>query len=796
MMMKMVKKINLKLVLALAGIGLGLPVLGLAAESDDGLWADVAETDIAAVGERSIVPQRYRTLLLDMQTFTDVLSQAPLEGGSEPAVALSMPLPSGGFARFEVVEAPIMEPALAAKFPQFKTYQGRGLDDASATLRFSVTPKGLHGMILSVSGTVYIDPFQSDDKDHYISYAKREYGGSKALVGQEPFQCHVEGSSQVDLLRQKDQRQRELALQLPSGSQLRTYRTAIASTGEYTQFHGGTVPDALSAIVVALTRVNAIYERDVAVRMVLVGNNDEIIYTNAATDPYTNFDGFEMLFENQANLDAVIGSANYDLGHVFSTGGGGIAALESPCDSASKAQGVTGLSAPIGDPFYVDFVAHEIGHQFGGNHTFNGTQGSCSGGNRNASTAYEPGSGTTIMAYAGICGSDDIQPNSDDHFHVASLEEITNFITGNGTQGVADCSAQTATNNTPPSVDAGPDGSDVYSLPISTPFSLTGSASDADGDTLTYTWEQFDLGPAGAPNSPSGNAPLFRSFSPMSSPTRTFPQLSDIVDNTQTLGELLPTTSRDLTFRLTVRDNRADGGGIDADTISMSVDADAGPFQVTEPNSAVTLAANATPTVTWDVAATDTAPVNCANVNILLSTDGGNTFPTVLIEQTANDGSEPVSIPNMITSTARIKVECVFAAADTQLAFFDISNVNFSIGEGGGQLDIDGNGLDDALTDGLLTLRFLLNVSGDDLISDALGTGATRTTAAAVESYLSSNTEVFDIDGDGTTQATTDGQLILRFLFGFTGDSLITDAVGADATRVTAAAIESYLAGL
>ncbi len=264
----------------------------------------------------------------------------------------------------------------------------------------------------------------------------------------------------------------------------------MAATGEYTQFHGGTVADALAAIAVTMNRVNGIYERDLAVRLVLVANNDLVIYTDAATDPYTNNSASAAIAQKQVNLDQVIGSANYDIGHLVSTGAGGLATLGSPCNTAIKARGVTGQANPAGDPFDVDFVAHEIGHQFNGHHSFNSLTGSC--GNtfqRIANTAYEPGSGTTIMAYAGICGADNIQPNSDNYFHAKNLEEIVAFISGAGKA----CAVSTNSGNTPPTADAGPVGI-AYTIPRSTPFELTGAGIDADGDSLTYTWEQYDLG--------------------------------------------------------------------------------------------------------------------------------------------------------------------------------------------------------------------------------------------------------------------------------------------------------------
>jgi hypothetical protein len=559
-----------------------------------------------------------------------------------------------------------MAEELASRYPQIKTYLGQGTDENSdSRVRFDVTPSGFHAIIFSSTGTVYIDPYSLGETKYYISYFKKDYMPTDEQLN---LECTLLGTDSEfgDHIRQ-------LVAENPfvmTGPQLRTYRTAIATTGEYTVFHGGTVALGLAAVVTALNRVTGVYENEVAVRMVLIPNNDLIIYTNPSTDPYSNNDGGAMLSQNQTNLDAVIGSANYDIGHVFSTGGGGVAYLGVICEANFKARGVTGLPQPVGDPFYIDYVAHEMGHQYGGNHSFNGNAGACSGGNRNASTAYEPGSGSTIMAYAGICSNQNLQNNSDDYFHNINFVEIVNYTTnGNGNS----CAVITNTGNSEPTVTV-PSGG--FTIPISTPFMLTGSAIDPDGDPLTYCWEEWDLGPAGHPNSPSGNAPIFRSFDPVDVPYRYFPKLSNILNNTQTIGEILPTYTRTLTFRLTVRDNRAGGGGVNyAQMQTISVTNTAGPFLVTQPNTNVNWLGNTTNTVTWNVANTSVAPVSVTQVNILLSTDGGNNFTEVLASNTANDGSEDIFLPNIPTTQARIKVEAVGNV------FFDLSNVNFTIEE-------------------------------------------------------------------------------------------------------------------
>ena len=657
---------------------LGLVAAGRLSGSQNpaALWREVGQAVLGAPPQsRQFRDNRYRVMRLDRPGLDAVLAAAPREftaAARGAIVRLELPWPDGGTRVFRIEDSPVMDPDLALKFPELRTYRGQGLDDPTASVRFDWTPAGFHAIVLSGDGTVYIDPFSPGDVDHYLVYFRRDY----ERAGGNPMRCGITPEEQASVVSRRDPNPVP-DLQVANGTQLRTYRLAMAATGEYTAFHGGTVIGAMSAIVTTVNRINSIYERDLAVHMNLVGNNSAIVFTNGGTDPYSNNDGDAMLCQNAATVDSLIGSANYDIGHVFSTGGGGIAGLGVVCNNStvacagpnagsSKARGVTGLSTPVGDAFDVDFVAHEIGHQFGGHHTFNGTTGNCGGGNRTAVTAYEPGSGSTIQAYAGICGAENLQAHSDDYFHAASQDEMINFIS---VGGGSTCGTVTATGNTPPTVSAGAN----FTIPQSTPFTLTASGADVNGDTLTFTWEEFDLGTASPPSTDNGSRPLFRSFLPTVSPSRTFPKLSSLINNTTSVGETLPTTTRSMTFRVTARDNRSGGGGTASDDMVVSVSAASGPFVVTQPNTAIIWAVGTTQTVAWNVASTTAAPVNAASVKILLSTDGGLTYPTVLANSTPNDGSESITVPGLPTTTARVRVE---GAGNI---FFDISNVNFTI---------------------------------------------------------------------------------------------------------------------
>jgi hypothetical protein len=597
---------------------------------------------------RPIIPEKFRAVTLDVVSLKQLLKQVPMEFTADAVskpVILSIPMPDGSISRFSVVESPIQEPGLMNKFQDIKTYSGQGIDDRTATIKLDWTDFGFHAQILSpINGSIYIDPYERGNVENYMSYAKKDLKPKN--------QFSELGIDVTDGTNIPDLGARTTA-GFCLGTQLRTYRLAVACTGEYAVAVGATNATQLhSAIVTTVNRVNGVYEKEVAIRLVLVANNNLIEYLSAASDLFTgNNDANTLISESQSVITSRIGTANFDIGHTFSTGGGGLAGLGVVCNASNKARGITGSPQPTGDAYDIDFVAHEVGHQFGGNHTFNATTDNCSG-NRTGSTSVEPGSGITIMGYAGICGSiNDLANNSIPYFHTVSQGQIGSFSNNGGTGG--SCAQITATGNSAPVVNAGSD----YTIPAGTPFMLTGSATDANGDALTYSWEQIDNGPSGA-NWNSGNSPFFRSFAPTASPTRYFPRMSDILSGTQTIGEFLPTNSQTLNFRLTARDNRNGGSGVCSDEAVVSVVAGTA-FTVTSQTSATSWTANGSNTadITWNAGNTASAPINATNVSILFSVDGGQTYPYTLVQSTPNDGSHTITIPAIATTSGKIMVK-------------------------------------------------------------------------------------------------------------------------------------------
>ena len=651
-----------------------------AGQSGDQVWQGVSARASTQDAGRTDLGGPYALVRLNKTTFDAIARRAPLESTARDVVVdvvLTLPMPDGRYERFRIQESPILAPELAAAFPEFKTYRGQGLDDPAATARFGWTAAGFHAIILSAGGTSYIDPWMRGNLDDYVSFnkadARRQGPGSICLVGD------ADPGAQSRALG---------TFPLTNGDTKRTYVLALAATGEYTAAAGGTKALALARMTTTINRVTGIYERDLSVTLMLKTGNPlpddptALIYLDGTADPYTNGDVVAMLTQNQANLDTVIGTTRYDVGHVFASAGGGYATVGSLCAASIKAEGATGLSNPTGDAFDVDYVAHELGHQFGANHTFNSTSLNCGGAARSSTHAYEVGSGSTIMAYAGICSPENLRSNSNDQFHVESLNEITAFLTSGGG---ASCGTTAATGNALPTVSGGAN----FTIPQQTPFTVTATGSDPDGASITYQWDQYDLGTASwsvaTATTDDGSRPLFRSYPQSSNPSRTFPSLTYILNNSNVppatyscssntclTGETLPASNRTMNFQVTARDNRTGGGAVTTSRVQVAVTTAAGPFAVTAPNRNVSWASG-TQTVTWNVAGTTGSPVSTADVRMSLSTDGGITFPTVLASSAPNSGSAAVTIPDTATTTARIKVEAVGNI------FFDISDTNFAI---------------------------------------------------------------------------------------------------------------------
>ncbi len=626
--------------------------------SDQGVSANAQSQN--ALGNPNLGP--HQAARLDVNALDALLAGVPMENltgirraDAVAEMVLSLPTPDGNFENFSIVESPVMEPGLAQWLADrgwpMRTFAARSLSRPGVTARLDWGgPNGLHAVVQSSNSTYYVDPQTPGELTRYVSYHKQDNQPDQ------PLQCEV---GEHELLPMQNPGSDTLARGASTQGNLRTYRLAYAVTGDYTTgLAGGSVVTAQANVVTIINRVNSIYERELSVRLIIIEDNPDIIYADGATDPYSQNSASAMLSENQSNINAVIGSSNYDIGHVMYRGSSGVASVFAPCGSR-KARGVSGVWRATGDSIVVDMIAHEMGHQFGALHTFNSPIGNCAGSNWTPNSAWEPGSGTTIMSYSGICGSDNIQNFSNDYFHAGSLEDMLDFIDGSGS-----CAATiSATNLNEPVVTA----TGGYTLPIGTPFELDiDSVEDADGDTMSFTWEQMDLGAqATIAAGDQGDNPIVRSLPPGTETSR-------VVDGSR-FGDTLPATTRTLNFRFTARDNNPGGGRLGEANIVLNVDGNSGPFAVSFPNGGESFTTSDEPEVTWDVAGTDLAPVDTATVDILLSTDGGLNYDRVLASDVPNDGAQIVTLPDVATPTARIKVR----AADN--IYFDVSNNNFAI---------------------------------------------------------------------------------------------------------------------
>ena len=564
-------------------------------------------------------------------------------------IILSLPNTNGEFEKYRIEEASVFQQELQEKYPEIRSYIGYGIDSPSAYLRFSLSPyKGLSGIVLGKEKMLLFVPDSIKKNQVKVS--------NKSNINKnEEFNCLTENTVLESAFKSN------LTLKDADDSLKRTYRIALSVTGEYAAFHGGTLASVNAAIAATLTNINAVFENDFNVSLQLIGTNDSVIYLDPGTDPYSNFLNYSS--ELQTTLDTEIAQSNYDVGHLLAASGfdGNAGCIGCVCVNGLKGSGYSSDNIPDGYIFDIDLVAHEIGHQFGANHTWTHD------GNEGTNAQIEPGSGSTIMAYAGITGSTNVQINSDPYFHSISIEQVTNYIKSNS------CASITNTGNTTPTVNAG----NNLTLPVGTPFKLVGTGSDVDGDLITYCWEQIDENNASTTypnaNSTDSNSVLFRSYLPTTSNTRYFPNLSDLrfgVNATQ--WEKIPNTNRTADFRLTVRDNKSGGANNKHDDMQVTFDSNYGPFVVTSQNgSGILWTTGTTETITWNVNNTN-ALSGASNVNILLSTDGGNTY-NVIVNNIPNNGIYNLTVPNVSGPYCRIMIE------PTNNNFFAINSEDFAI---------------------------------------------------------------------------------------------------------------------
>ena len=700
------------------------------------------KNNMVALDSRMRLPEN-KLFNLNLISLKTNLNNAPARRANvkESNTVLSIPNAEGVLERYRVYENSNMDLALAARYPQIKSYMGVGIDNPSATAYFSVSPLGFKSMVLSPDkSTVFIEPI-SADLGTYTVYRKSDKAQSLT-----PFECSVidEVAPQIDAMARPN----------ADDAVLRTFRLAMSCTGEYTTYFGGTKALALAAINNSITRCNGVFEKDFGARLIIIANTDLVIYTSASTDPYSASSSMSQWNSQlQSTLTSVIGDSNYDIGHLFgATGGGGNAGCIGCICSSGKGSGITSPAdgIPSGDNFDIDYVAHEIGHQMGANHTF--TQS-----NEGTGVQMEPGSGSTIMGYAGIT-SLDVQPHSDAYFHAISIQQVTNNLKAKT------CSVNIATGNAVPTASAGLD----YTIPKSTPFLLTAVGTDANGDALTYNWEEMDnQTTSAAPSATKTTGVNFRSYNSTTSPTRYFPRMASVLTGaTTTAGseltvESLSSVARSLNFRVTVRDNRAGGPANNSDDMIVTVNATAGPFTVSSPNTAVSYVGGSTQTVTWNVAGTTANNVNCANVDILISTNAGTSW-TTLLAATPNDGTQAVTIPNTPGTTNRIMVK------GTNHIFFDVSNTNFTITAGSAPdttaptaPTLSASGTTETTTNlSWSGATDNVAVTGYDIYKDDVLLGSTASTSYSVTGLTNSTTYLFTVkakDAAGNASVASNG---------------------------------------
>lgn len=643
-------------------------------------WTANLENRSAIIKHKAVArltfPSEFKLFNLDLASMKQQLYKVVDNAVSHTAI-ISLPNADGGFENFEIVEASNFDPALQARFPQIRAFSGKGITDRTATLKLSYSPQGIQTMLFRNNGkpNEFIETYSADGHTYAVFKSNRK-------IGQLPWTC---STPEADMANEITGKVVNSNFTNSSDGKLRTMRLAQSCNAEYSNWFGATssadVALVLAGFNATLTRCNGVYEKDFALHLNLIPNTDQVIFYNPSTDPYTTMGNWNN--QLQSTLTSIIGEANYDIGHMFgaSGGGGNAGCIGCVCVNGQKGRGITSPAdgIPQGDNFDIDYVAHEVGHQLGANHTF-------SMSNEGTGVNKEVGSGITVMGYAGIT-SQDVAPHSIDIFHEASIQQVQVNLAGKACPIVTDITAVNATPVVAPVSN--------FTIPISTPFALTGSATDANaGDVLTYCWEQNDnsttTGNASVASPTKLTGPNWLSFLPTTSPTRLFPRLSTILTGANITPcfpggdaianiEALSSVSRNLNFRLTVRDNSVYSstppikiGQTSYTDMIVTVSNTVGPFLISTQNTAVSYAGGSTQTLSWSVNGTTGAPTNTSDVKISWSTDQGQTF-TTLIASTPNDGTEDIVIPGIITTQARVKVEAIGNI------YFDINNANITV---------------------------------------------------------------------------------------------------------------------
>ena len=622
---------------------------------------------------------------LNLSAFKQSLVNATDKFSNLPGVSISLPNLNGELETYLVWENSNFEPALQARFPEIRSYVGKGVTDKYATLNLSISPQGIQTIVFRAdTGTEFIEAYDKEVTTYVL------FNSSKRVSGRLPFNC-----STNDVALAHDISDKVGNTTLSDNAKYKTFRLALSCTAEYANYFGATssanVGLVLAGMNATMTRVNGVMEKDLAVHLNLIATTDQVIYYAAATDPYdaaTAGSGGTWNAQLQNTLTSVLGEGAYDIGHLFgaSGGGGNAGCIGCVCVDGSKGSGFTSPAdnIPQGDTFDIDYVVHEMGHQLGANHTFTYNY-------EGSGVQVEPGSGSTIMAYAGVADNGsvlafNVQAHSDALFCYKSIIQIQSNLAASGAS-CAVTTVLTGINATPTA-----NGGGSFTIPISTAFKLTGVGTDADaGDVLTYSWEQNNVGTSATTQVNSrvlGTktvGPNFKFFPASSSPSRYFPQMSKVLAGTlvvttasDTNWESCSSVARPLNFAFTVRDNHPGMGQTKTAAAAITVVSTAGPFTVTSQNTTgISYVGGSTQTVTWNVLGSD-ALTGGANVDILLSTNvnGNNTtFNTVLASGVPNNGSATVVIPNLATLSST----CRFMVKASANVFFAVNSKNFTI---------------------------------------------------------------------------------------------------------------------